>query len=77
MELRDNRGSSHHQYVANDAWPTRYVPGQRVALRLRHDFTYDVMPRDSLPACRLWHAGEAGPPPDTLGCTLLAEREAP
>jgi hypothetical protein len=77
MELRDSRGSNHQKYVPNEAWPTRYRPGQRVALRLRHDYTYDVMPRDSLPACRRWHAGETGPPPDTLGCTILAERPRP
>ena len=77
MELRDNRGWTHRQYVPKEAWPTPYVPGQRVALRIRHDYTYDVMPRDSLPACREWYAGEAGPPPDTLGCTVLAERPHP
>jgi hypothetical protein len=77
MELRDNRGSNHQKYVPDEAWPPKYVPGQRIALRLRHDYGYDVMPRDSLPACRRWHAGETGPPPDTLGCTTLAERPRP
>jgi hypothetical protein len=50
----------------------RYRVGQRLALRF--DRYYDrpiIRPADSLRACRLWHAGTAAAPPDSLGCTPL------
>lgn len=49
----------------------RLRPGQRVAYggwgRRRPRAT--VLPADSLPACRRWHAGRGKPPPDSLGCS--------
>ncbi|HEX9939213.1 MAG TPA: hypothetical protein VGB15_18870 [Longimicrobium sp.] len=49
---------------------TRYRPGTRVAWRPN----YEVLPADSLLACRRWHAGEGEPPPAGLGCSPRKRR---
>lgn len=75
--LRDARGREHHDWVEPEEWSTSPLrPGQRVAVRLGSGLRPNILTRDSLLACRRWHAGEAGPPPDTLGCTPLPA-EAP
>lgn len=77
--LRDARGDEHFQWVEPEEWSASPLrPGQRVAVRVGRGFRPHILPRDSLLACRRWHAGRAGPPPDTLGCTPLpAEAPAP
>lgn len=57
----------------------RFRVGQRVALRQdgRNPQNTAVFPADSLAACRRWHRGRGDPPPDSLGCTAVAERPLP
>lgn len=75
--LRDARGREHYHRVEPEEWSASPLrPGQRVAMRVGGGLRQHILPRDSLLACRRWHAREAGPPPDTLGCTPLPA-EAP
>jgi hypothetical protein len=77
--LRDARGREYSHWVKPEEWSSSPLrPGQRVALRQGSGLWPDILPRDSLPACRRWHAGDDAPPPDTLGCTPLpADAPAP
>jgi hypothetical protein len=55
----------------------RYRVGQRLALRF--DRYYDrpvILPADSLRACRLWRAGTAAAPPDSLGCSPVTGEQS-
>jgi hypothetical protein len=51
-----------------------YRLGRPVAVRTyRRDYPApEVLPADSLPACRSWHAGEGDAPPAELGCSPRA-----
>ncbi|HEX6041078.1 Ran-binding zinc finger domain-containing protein [Longimicrobium sp.] len=71
MNVRDARGSEHRVELRADSLFARFSPGQRIALRLREYYRDqdDVLPLDSLPACRRWHAGKGDPPPASLGCS--------
>lgn len=54
--------------VDSATW-ARYRPGQRVAYRVPDFLNIDLLPADSLPECRRWHAGRGEPPPASLGCS--------
>jgi hypothetical protein len=61
-----------------DSWDVfaSYRVGQPIALRIgrgSHGRDTDLLPRDSLPACRRWHRGRGQPPPDSMGCTARAK----
>ncbi|MET0395965.1 MAG: hypothetical protein ABW277_04005 [Longimicrobiaceae bacterium] len=47
----------------------RFRPGQRVAYRVPDFLRIDLLPADSLPECRSWHAGRGEAPPASLGCS--------
>jgi hypothetical protein len=70
--IRDARGIEHERFVREWEAFTRLRVGQPIALRIGRGSRLgelDLLPRDSLPACRRWHAGKGRPPPDSLGCT--------
>lgn len=75
--IEDARGETHFRSLYEWEAFARYRQGQPVAMRVGRGSTHqetDVVPRDSLPACRRWHAGRGDPPPDTLGCSPRRRR---
>lgn len=69
--VRDRDGQRWNVYMEEEAEFRKFRPGQRVALGLAggRRSRDQVLSPDSLRACRRWHAGRGGTPPQSLGCS--------
>jgi hypothetical protein len=64
-----NGAGEHVRIEVDSATWRQYRPGQRVAYRVPDFLNIDLLPADSLPECRSWHAGRGEAPPASLGCS--------